>query len=314
MGRYGFILKRLILTVPLFLGIVLLVFLILQITPGDPARQIVGLRATQQQVSQVRDQLGLNDPVAVQYLRYLGHVFTGDLGYSYKSNESVGHLIAARLPVSAWLLGCGLALSLAISIPLAILTSRRPDRALDHAVRGAGLLGLAMPSFWVGIILILTVALPTGLFPVGGFGDTLPEHLRSIVLPAVTLAVSIAPIQIRSLRASIIAVLGTDYVTTGRALGVSPARLMRRFVLRNAAPPVIAILALDAGFLLFGAVVVESTFALPGVGQGLVLATRQRDLPSIQGYTLLFALLVVTVYLLADIVTAMVDPRLEIES
>jgi peptide/nickel transport system permease protein len=314
MGRYRFVVKRLILTIPLLLGIVLLVFLILQITPGDPARQIVGLRATQQQVSQVRDQLGLNDPVAVQYLRYLGNVFTGDLGYSYKSDEPVGQLITARLPVSAWLLGVGLVLSLAISIPLAILTARRPDSALDHAVRGAGLLGLAMPSFWVGIILILTVALPTGLFPVGGFGETVPEHLRSIVLPALTLAISIAPIQIRSLRASVIAVLATDYVTTGRALGVPPARLMRRFVLRNAAPPTIAILALDAGFLLFGAVVVESTFALPGIGQGLVLATRQRDLPSIQGYTLLFALLVVAVYLLADIVTAMVDPRLEIES
>lgn len=314
MGRYGFVFKRLILTIPLLLGIVLLVFLILQITPGDPARQIVGLRATQQQVSQVRDQLGLNDPVVVQYVRYLGQVFTGDLGYSYKSNESVGNLIAARLPVSAWLLGVGLVLSLAISIPLAIRTAQRPDGALDHVVRGAGLLGLAMPSFWVGIILILTVALPTGLFPVGGFGDTVPEHLRSIVLPALTLAISIAPIQIRSLRASIIAVLGTDHVTTGRALGVPPARLMRRFVLRNAAPPTIAILALDAGFLLFGAVVVESTFALPGIGQGLVLATRQRDLPSIQGYTLLFALVVVAVYLLADIVTAVVDPRLEIES
>jgi peptide/nickel transport system permease protein len=313
-GRFRFVLKRLVLTIPLLFGIVLLVFLILEVTPGDPARQIVGLRASEEQLQEVREELGLDDPVLTQYARYVSSVVSGDLGYSFKSRRSVAALIQERLPVTMWLLGFGMAFALAISIPLGIVSALRRDRAVDHVVRGAGLLGLTMPSFWVGILLILTIALPTGLFPVGGFGETTAEHLRSIILPAVTLAIAIAPIQIRSLRASITSVLGSDHVTTGRSMGIPPSRLMRRFVLRNAAPPTIAILALDIGFLLFGAVVIETTFALPGIGQGLVLAARQRDIPAIQGYTLLFALIVVAVYLLADILTAVVDPRVEIES
>lgn len=314
MGRFRFVVKRLVLTVPLLFGIVLLVFLMLQVTPGDPARQIVGLRASEKELLKVRDELGLNDPVLVQYVRYVEGVLSGDLGYSYKSRQSVASLIGQRLPVTLWLLAFGVAFSLVISIPLAIASAVRQGSLADHLVRTGGLVGLTMPSFWVGIILILTIALPTGLFPVGGFGETVPEHLRSIILPALTLAIAIAPIQARSLRASIISVLGADYVTTGRSLGIPPHRLMRRFVLKNAAPPTIAILALGVGFLLFGAVVIETTFALPGVGQGLVLAARQRDIPLIQGYTLLFALLVVAVYLLADIVTVLLDPRIEIES
>jgi peptide/nickel transport system permease protein len=314
MSRYRFVVKRLLTTIPLLLAIVLLVFLILQVTPGDPARQIVGLRASQAELDQVRNALGLSDPVWLQYLHYVGNVLHGDLGYSFKSLSPVSTQISERLPVTLWLLGFGVLFSLLLAVPLAIWTASRPDRPVDHVVRGAGLLGLALPSFWVGIILILTIALPTGLFPVGGFGDTVPEHLRSIILPALTLAISTAPFQIRSLRASMISVLGADYVATGRAMGIRDRRLMRKFVMRNAAPPTIAVLALDVGFLLFGAVVIETTFALPGVGQGLVLATRQRDIPLIQGYTLLFAVAVVVVFLVADIVTAMVDPRLVIDS
>ena len=314
MGRFRFVLKRILLTVPLLLGIVLLVFLILEITPGDPVRQIVGLRASEERLEEVREELGLDDPVWVQYARYVKGVASGDLGFSYKSRQSVAASIAERLPVTMWLLGFGVAFSLLLSVPLGIISALKQNRPVDHVIRGAGLVGLTMPSFWVGIILILLVALPTGLFPVGGFGETTAEHLHSIILPAITLAIAIAPIQIRALRASVIGVMGADYISTARSLGIPSGRLMRRFVVRNAAPPMIAILALDIGFLLFGAVVIETTFALPGIGQGLVLAARGRDIPSIQGYTLLFAVIVVAVYLLADIMTAIVDPRVEIES
>jgi peptide/nickel transport system permease protein len=313
-NRFRFVLKRLLLTIPLLLGIVLLVFLILEVTPGDPVRQIVGLRASEERLEEVREELGLDDPVLVQYARYVKSIASGDLGYSYKSRQSVASLIAERIPVTIWLLGFGLAFSLFLSIPLGIISALRQNRPVDHAIRGVGLVGLTMPSFWVGIILILLVALPTGLFPVGGFGETTSEHLHSIILPAVTLAIAIAPIQIRAVRASVIGVMGSDYISTARSLGIPSPRLMRRFVVRNAAPPVIAILALDIGFLLFGAVVIETTFALPGIGQGLVLAARGRDIPSIQGYTLLFAVIVVAVYLWADIMTALADPRVEIES
>ncbi|MFF2277897.1 ABC transporter permease [Agromyces sp. NPDC058126] len=314
MGRYLFIAKRLVFAIPLLFAIVLLVFLILKVTPGDPARLIVGLRASDAELAVVRAQLGLDDPAIVQYFRYVGEVLTGNLGYSFKSNEPVASLIGERLPVTVWLLGFGTLLSLVISVPLAIISARGPDRPFDHATRAFGLVALAMPSFWVGIILILTVALPTGWFPVGGFGETPAEHLRSIALPALTLALSIAPLQVRSLRASMITVLGAEHVTTARSLGIGRSRIMSRFVLRNAAPPTVSILALNLGYLLFGAVVIETTFALPGIGQGIVLAARQRDIPSIQGYTLLFAVAVVLVFLIADIITSIADPRLEVES
>ena len=314
MGRFRFVLKRLLFTIPLLLGIVLIVFLILEVTPGDPVRQIVGLRASEERLDEVREELGLDDPVWVQYTRYVGGVLGGDLGYSYKSRQPVVSLIAERIPVTVWLLGFGLLFSLLLSMPLGILSALKQNRPVDHVIRGVGLVGLTMPSFWVGIILILLVALPTGLFPVGGFGETTADHLHSIILPATTLAIAVAPIQIRAVRASVIGVMGSEYISTARSIGIPPARLMRRFVVRNAAPPVIAILALDIGFLLFGAVVIETTFALPGIGQGLVLAARGRDIPSIQGYTLLFAIIVVAVYLLADILTAVVDPRVEIEA
>ena len=314
MGRFRFVIKRLLLTIPLLLGVVLLVFLVLKMTPGDPARQIVGLRASDAQLNQVRQQLGLNDSVLTQYVHYVGRVVHGDLGYSYKSLEPVRASIAQRLPVTLWLLVCGAALAMLISVPLAIISALRPNGWIDHSIRSLGLIGLTMPSFWVGIVLILLVALPTGMFPAGGFGQTVPEHLRSIVLPALTLAISVAPMQIRSLRTSLINVRGSDYVATGRAMGLSESRLMRRFVLRNASPPTISILALNMGYLLFGAVVIETTFDLPGIGQGLVLAARGRDLPMIQGYTILFAVMVVAVYLIADVITAVLDPRVEIQA
>ncbi len=314
MGRFGFVLKRLLLTVPLLLGIVLLVFLLLKITPGDTARQIVGLRASEEKLETVREELGLNDPAAAQYVRYVEDVAQGNLGYSFKSGQPVSEMIAERLPVTIWLLAFGTLLSLLVSIPLGLYSALHPDRIGDHAIRATGLLGLTMPSFWVGIMLILLVALPTGLFPVGGFGETMSEHLRAIFLPGLTIAIAVAPIQIRGLRASVLSVLGTDYVVTARSLGLSHRRVMSRFVVRNALPPTVTLLALNIGFFLFGAVVVETTFALPGVGQGLVLAARQRDIPAVQGYTLLFAVSVVFVYLIADICAAILDPRVEIDT
>lgn len=313
-GRFGFVLRRVLYAIPLVLCVVLLVFLLLKITPGDPARLVVGLRASPAQLAAAREQLGLDKPAIEQFLDYVGHAATGDLGFSFKSQQPVTATIAERLPVSAWLLGFAALFSVLISVPTALLAARRPGRLFDHVSRAAGLVLFAMPSFWTGIILILVVALPTGWFPVGGFGYTPVEHLRSIVLPALTLAVTMAPLQIRSLRASMIGVRESEFVTAAHTLGIPRRRVLSRFVLRNAAPPSVSILALNIGYMLFGAVVVETTFALPGLGQGIVLASRQRDIPLIQGYTILFALAVIVVYLIADIVIAALDPRLKVES
>jgi peptide/nickel transport system permease protein len=313
LGRFGFVAKRLLQTIPMLFGIVLVVFLVLQITPGDPARQIVGLRASDEELEQARDELGLNDPVLVQYGRYVVDVLQGDLGYSYKSRQAVTDIIAPRIVVTAWLLGAGILLTLLISIPVGVLAALRKDRPTDHIIRGLGLLGLSMPSFWTGVILLLLVALRFDFFPPGGFGDSTADHARSIILPATTLAIASSPFIIRGLRAAMISVMESDYVSTARSIGVAGGRLVRRFVLRNAAGPGVTLLAIEVGYLLFGAVVIETTFALPGVGQGIVIAARSRDLPTVQGYTLLFALVVVAVYLLSDIIMAILDPRVEIE-
>ena len=314
MGRFGFVAKRLLQTIPMLAGIVFVVFLLLKLTPGDPARNVAGLRASQAELAQVRHELGIDRSVWVQYANYLGNVARGNLGYSYKSREPVTSMISARIEVTAWLLATAIVMATAIAIPVAILAALRRDRLVDHAIRVGGLLALSMPSFWVGVLLLLLVALPTGWFPVGGFGMSTGDHLRSVILPGFALAIGMAPVPIRSLRAGILAVLDTDYVATARSLGLPQSRIVYKFVLRNAAAASVTLFALEVGYVLFGAVVVETAFALPGVGQGLVFAARGRDLPAIQGYTLLFAVAVVIVYLVADVMTALLDPRVNIRA
>jgi len=313
LGRFGFVAKRLLQAIPMLFGIVLVVFMVLQITPGDPARQIVGLRASEAELDEVREELGLNDSVVEQYVRYVGKVLQGDLGYSYKSRQPVSQIIAPRIVVTAWLLIAGVFLTILISVPLGVISALRKDRPTDHIIRGLGLVGLSMPAFWTGVILLLLFGMRLGWLPPGGFGDSTADHLHSIILPALTLAIASAPFIVRGLRAAMISVMESDYISTARSVGVAGSRLVRRFVLRNAAGPGVTLVALEIGYLLFGAVVIETTFALPGVGQGIVIAARGRDLPTVQGYTLLFALIVMAVYLLSDIIMAILDPRVEIE-
>lgn len=298
----------------MLLGVVLVVFLLLQITPGDPAREVAGLRASEQELDDVREELGLEDPLATQYGRYLSQLLGGDLGYSYKSREPVADMIGERLEPTIWLLVAGTLLAVALAVTAASAAARNRDRAADHVIRGFGLVGLGMPAFWIGVMLLLLVALPTGWFPVGGFGGSIDEKLRSIALPALTLAIGMAPVLVRGLRTSMIKILESDYVATAQSIGLPPGLVMRRFVIRNAASSSVTLLALEIGYLLFGAVVIETTFAIHGVGEGLVLAARSRDLAALQGYTLFFALAVVAVNLIADVVNALLDPRLEIEA
>ena len=312
MGRYGFVAKRLAVSVPLLMGVVFLVFLLLKVTPGDPARVVAGLRASDADVAEVRQELGLDDPVVVQYGKYLGGVVQGDFGYSFKSRQPVTSLIGDRLEPSVWLIAGGLLVSLAIALPLGIWAAYRRDGLADQLIRGLSLLGVTLPAFWVGLMLIILVALPTGWFPTGGFGDSAASHLHHIVLPSATLGVSMAPVLIRSLRSSTNRVLESDYVQLGRSIGSSGVGLIRRFVARNTVSSMITLLAIETSFLLFGMLVIETTFSIPGLGQGMVLAASQRDFPAIQGYTLLFAIVVVGVYLVADVINTLIDPRVEI--
>lgn len=309
MGRFGFVLTRFAQAIPMLAGIVLVVFLLLHVAPGDPARNVAGPRASREEVAEIRTELGIDRPLVVQYGDYAGGVLRGDLGFSYKSGESVAAMVGARIGPTLWLLGAGLALTGVLTVPLAIFAARREGGVADHLIRFVCLLGLSLPSFWVGAMLLLAFALLLPWFPAGGFGESAWDHLRAVALPGLALAVASAPVLIRSLRASILSAYDQDYVDTARSLGLSDGTILRRFVLRNASSSTVTLVALEVGYLLFGAVVIESTFAIPGIGQGLVLAARGRDLPAIQGYTLLFAVAVVVVNLVADVVNTLLDPR-----
>jgi peptide/nickel transport system permease protein len=311
-GRFGFVARRFVSLVPLTMGVLLLTMLLLSLAPGDPARMVAGPRAPQSQVVAVAHQLGLDQPVWQRYLDYVGHVVTGNLGTSFKTGQSVAGQLMDQLPLTLALAGFGVLLALVLTVPLAVAAARRPDGPVDHAVRLLAVFGIGLPTFWVAIMAIRLIALPTGWFPVAGLGDTLSSHVSAFVLPSVVVALSILAPMVRSLRATMIELHEAEFVLAARTLGFGGGSLLRRFQIRNAISPLVAVTAAQAGYALFGTVVVEVAFTLPGMGQGLVVAARTQDFPLVQGYVVVFAALVVALYLLADVVTALVDPRVRI--
>lgn len=311
-SRYGFLVRRLLSLIPLLLGILLLVMLLLSLTPGDPARLVAGTRAPEAELVKVREQLGLDQPIWLRYLDYVGAVLHGDLGNSFKTGQPVADQIVAQLPVTLSIAVLGVLLGLVIAVPLAVLSSRRPDGIADHSIRVAGVLGIGLPSFWVAIMAITLIALPTGWFPVAGIGRGPGEFLRAMVLPSLVVALSILAPMIRSLRAAMIELNVAEFVYAARTLGFDRGQVTRSFQMRNAVSPLVVVTAAQAGYALFGTVVVEVAFGLPGMGQGLVTASTTRDFPLVQGYALVFAVLIVLVYLVADLVIAAVDPRVRI--
>lgn len=313
-GRYAFVVRRFVSLVPLLLGILLLVMLLLTLAPGDPARNVAGPRAPQSEVDDVAHELGLDRPVAERYVRYVAQVLSGNLGTSVKTGQSVSDQVFGQLPLTVAVATLGVLLALLVTVPLAVAAARRPDGPVDHLIRLLAVFGIGLPTFWVAIMAIRLVALPTGWFPVAGAGEGTAAHLRALVLPACVVAVSILAPMVRSLRATMMELEDAEFVLAARTLGFSGGSLLRRFQLRNAVPPLVTVTAAQAGYALFGTVVVEVAFSLPGMGQGLVVASSTQDFPLVQGYVLVFAVLVVGLYLLADIVNAAVDPRVRISA
>lgn len=308
-SRYAFVGRRLVMTVPLLLAVTLLVFLITKVTPGNPARTILGPKATDAQVDALSHQLGYDQGVVGQYWAFLTRLAHGDLGTSARTGDPVTTVVGSHLAPTLWLVAATLLVTVLVAVPLAWTAATHRDGWLDHALRTSSIVVLYLPTFWVGLVLVRFVALPTGWFPVGGFGETFSEHLRAVVLPAVSLALALAPVVARSLRTSMVDVLESDYVTAARAAGVSGGRLFRWYVLRNSLSPAVSLLAVQVGFLLFGVVVLEVTFDIHGLGSELVTASVGKDLLVTQGVTLVFAVAVVAVNLLADLLLVSLDPR-----
>jgi peptide/nickel transport system permease protein len=310
----AYVVRRLLHLVPIALGVTILVFFLIHLVPGDPARTILGNQATDARVAALRHSWGLDRPLPAQYEKFMGRIVQGDLGDSLFYGVSAGRLVVDRLPVTLWLIGYGALLSILIAVPLAALAATHRDRIPDHIVRALPLVGLGFPPFWVGIVLLLVFALHLGrLFPVGGYGSGVLGHLHSMFLPSLTVAFGIAPILIRSLRASLLEVLESDYVTTARAKGIPERRVLVRHGLRNAVISTVSVLGVNIGFLVGGTLVIEQVYALPGIGQLMINSIFQRDFPVVQAVTLVFSVMVVLVYLLTDVVHALLDPRVRFD-
>ena len=309
MNLLTFLRRRLVQMIPVLLGISLITFFMIHLIPGDPARNMLGPRATPERVAELRQSLGLDEPLWSQYRRFLTGVVRGDLGTSLYYRQAVGPLILERLPATVFLILYSAVIALIVAIPLGIVAAVRRNTWIDQAIRTISLITLAMPAFWLGVLFILYFGLYRGWFPVGGYGETFPEHLHYLFLPSLTIALAMAPILIRSLRSSMVGNLRAQYATTARAKGLTNSRVVTGHVLRPSLISTVTVLGVNLGFLIGSTVIIETVFAIPGLGFLMVSSIQARDYPVIQAVTLVMAVLVITVNLLTDMTYALLDPR-----
>lgn len=309
MHMLRYVLERLLHALPVVIGVTLFTFFAVQFVPGDPIRIMTRGHVSDADVAAIYERLGMNRPLAVQYGSFIAKAATGDLGESIIQHAPVADLVGEKIAPTLWLLGMGTLLSILLAVPLALLAAARPDSAFDHAVRGSSMIGFAMPPFWIGLLLILGFGLTLGWLPISGYGTGIIGHATHMILPGLTIACFLAPILIQSLRASLLDALAADHIEVARARGVPEWRIYLKHALRNALLPTLTVLAVNISWLVSGAVVVESVFALPGLGSLLIRSVGYRDYPLIQGLALVFAVIVVAVNLAADLCYGIVDRR-----
>jgi ABC-type dipeptide/oligopeptide/nickel transport system permease component len=300
-----YIIRRLVLLVPLLFGASVLVFLTMRLIPGDPARLALGAEATEDQVELMRRQWGLDQPLPVQYVYWIGHALQGDWGRSTVSRVPASEEIANRLPATLRLAGLSLVIAAVLGIGFGLLAAVRHNTWVDRLSMVVALLGICTPSFWLGLMLILVFSVRFGWFP--SFGQGGLDHL---VLPSLTLGAAAAALIARVTRSSLLEVLGADYLKTARAKGLTEHLVITRHALKNALIPVLTLLGLELGGLLTGAIVTETVFAYPGIGLLLISSIGNRDFAVVQPALLLFAVQFVLVNLLVDVLYAVVDPRI----
>lgn len=306
------LLRRLALTIPIVVLASFLVFGLILLVPGDPAITLAGDNATEEQIEAIRDRLGLEDPILVQYGRWAGDAVTGDLGDSLYSGRAVTKSIGERLPVTMSLAGLSMVIAVAIAVPAGIIAAVRRGSWVDSTATVGASLGLAMPNFWLGAVLALIFALRLGWLPATGyvpFGEDPVGWLRHLVLPAITLGAAAAAETTRQLRSSLSDVLGQDYIRTARAAGIRSRVVVLKHALKNATMPVITVMGFQVAFLLGGSVIVEQLFALPGLGGLAIRAVLDRDLPVIQGVVLFTTVLVVMINLGVDLLYGWLNPK-----
>ncbi len=306
MRRY--VLRRIGLLVPVVLGVVTVVFLIVHLIPGDPVEIMLGEQARAVDREALRHEMGLDKPIHLQYVAFLKGLVRGDLGHSLHTKQPVLTSIARRLPATIELAAAAMAVALLLAIPLGLLAAYKKDSLVDQGSMLFALLGISMPNFWLGPLLIIVFSLKLGWFPVSGRGS-----LAHVVLPAITLGTAMAAILTRMTRASMLDVIQSDYITTARAKGVRESLVVLKHAFRNALIPVVTIVGLQIGSLLAGSIITETIFAWPGIGRLTIQAINARDYPLVQGCVLIIALGYVLVNFATDLLYGLIDPRIRYE-
>jgi len=310
----GYVVRRLIALLPVLLVVSTVGFFLIYLTPGDPAAVMLGPDATQDDIDNLRAQMGLNRPLHVQLLRWYGRTLRGDLGDSIFLQRPVLQAILERLEPTVLLTTMALVVAIAIGVPAGVVSAVRRNSWMDQAAMGIALFGVSVPGFWLGLNLILFFSVYLGLFPVAGYvplAESVARAARSLVLPALTLGIGGSALIARMTRSSMLEVMGQDYVRTARAKGNKERRVILRHALRNAMIPTITVIGLALGGLLAGAIVTETVFALPGVGRLVISSVQRRDYPVIQGVLMFIASIYVLVNLLIDVIYVYLDPRVK---
>lgn len=311
-----YILRRILIAIPVLLGVTILNFGIINLAPGNPAEMFISPSISEADVELKKEQLGLNDPLYVQYFRWLGNVFQGDFGYSFANYEPVTAMVVERIVPTLILMGSALIIAYLIAIPVGIISAVKQYSWIDYATTGTSFLGISVPNFFLGLGLIYIFSVKLGMFPTGGMNTlgvegNLLDTLNHLILPSIVLATAIAGNMVRYVRSSILEVLGEDYLRTARSKGLHEFIVVNKHALRNALIPIITVVGLDIPLLVSGAVITEQVFQWPGIGQLMIQSIMSRDYPTLMALTFIAAIVVLVTNLVVDILYSVVNPRIK---
>lgn len=311
MSRFAFLLRRPLELVPVLIGISLVTFVLLQLTPGDPVRLMLGPKASEEAIAAVRERYGLDQPVILQYLYYIKNVLQGDLGQSLSLRQPIGPVILERIAPTVYVICYGLFLSALFTLALGVAAARSKGGIVDQIVRFICVLGVGVPSYFIGLLLILAFSIKFRLFPVSGYAGSFTTNIYHLFLPALTIGIAITPILTRNFRATLIQQMNSGYAVAALSKGVPDGDVFRRHVFWNSLLPTVSLFGVVASFLIGGSVIIENVFNIPGLGLLLVRGVLNRDYFVVQGVTLVLAIGIVAANLLIDIVVAALDPRVK---
>ncbi len=312
MGLFSLIVRRMVQLVAVMLGISIVTFFLLHLAPGDPARLLAGDRASPEALAAIRAQYGLDQTLWRQYLTFLLNLLHGDIGMSLRFQRPVIALIGQFMWPTLFLTSYVIVLAVPPTIVLAITSARRPGGVADQVIRIVGIMGLTIPVFWLGLMMSRFLGVALGWFPVSGYGETFPEHLHHMFLPALSTSIWLIPVLTQNLRAALIDKMTADFVTAARAQGANEREVFWRTILPNAILPTINLLGVMVAFMIGGAIIVETVYAIPGLGSLMIGALLGRDYYVVQGLTLVFAFATVLITLAVDLLSASIDPRIRL--